>query len=98
MTEGVVTLNKAVELLEQYTQDEVSVEFFEELSRENGATRLVCYLMENCTTVNLYIGKAVNQDYAKKNLPFELSARRHLMERLEKVLKDMHKNVIIHYY
>lgn len=40
MTEGVLTLNKAIDLLEQYQQDEVSEEFFEELSRDNGATRL----------------------------------------------------------
>ena len=68
VTEGVLTLNKAIDLLEQYQQDEVSEEFFEELSRDNGATRLACYLMENCTTVNLFIGKAINKDYTTKEL------------------------------
>ena len=75
VTEGVLTLNKAIDLLEQYQQDEVSEEFFEELSRDNGATRLACYLMENCTTVNLFIGKAINKDYTTKELPFEISVR-----------------------
>lgn len=38
VTEGVLTLNKTIELLERYQQDDVSEEFFDELSRDNGAT------------------------------------------------------------
>lgn len=98
VTEGVLTLNKAIELLERYQQDDVSEDFFDELSRENGATRMACYLMEDCNTVNLYIGKAVNKDYTTKELPFEISVRQNLMVRLENVLRAMHRNVVIHYY
>ncbi len=98
VTEGVLTLNKTIELLERYQQDDVSPEFFDELSRENGATRMACYLMEDCTTVNLYIGKAVNKDYTTKELPFEISVRQNLMKRMENVLRAMHRNVIVHYY
>lgn len=98
VTEGVITLHKVVELLEKYMQDDVAAEFFEELSRENGATRMVCYLMEDCTTVNLFIGRAVNQEYKEKNLPFDISARKNLITRLEKLLRAMHKNVIVRYY
>lgn len=98
VTEGVLTLNKAIELLERYQQDDVSEEFFDELSRENGATRMACYLMEDCTTVNLYIGKAINKEYTTKTLPFEISVRQNLMKRMETVLRAMHKNVVIHYY
>ncbi|MEI3339829.1 MAG: hypothetical protein V8R80_07695 [Eubacterium sp.] len=98
VTEGVLTLNKAIELLERYQQDDVSEEFFDELSRENGATRMACYLMEDCTTVNLYIGKAINKEYTTKTLPFEISVRQNLMKRMETVSRAMHKNVVIHYY
>ena len=98
VTEGVLTLNKAIDLLEQYQQDEVSEEFFEELSRDNGATRLACYLMENCTTVNLFIGKAINKDYTTKELPFEISVRQNLMKRMQTVLTAMHRTVHVYYY
>ena len=91
-------LNKAIDLLEQYQQDEVSEEFFEELSRDNGATRLACYLMENCTTVNLFIGKAINKDYTTKELPFEISVRQNLMKRMQAVLTAMHRTVHVYYY
>lgn len=40
VTEGVLTLNKTIELLERYQQDDVSEEFFDELSRDNGATQV----------------------------------------------------------
>lgn len=98
VTEGVITLHKVVELLEKYQKDDVSEEFFEELSRENGATRMVCYLMEDCTTVNLFVGRAVNQEYEEKNLPFDISARKNLVTRLEAVLRAMHKTVVLRYY
>ena len=54
--------------------------------------------MEDCTTVNLYIGKAINKEYTTKTLPFEISVRQNLMKRMETVLRAMHKNVVIHYY
>jgi hypothetical protein len=98
VTEGVLTLNKTIELLERYAQDDVSIEFFDELSRENGATRMACYLMEDCTTVNLFVGKAINKSYTTKELPFEISVRQNLMKRMEAVLRAMHLNVVIRYY
>ena len=98
VTEGVLTLHKAVELLERYADNDVSDNFFEELSRDNGATRIVIYFMEDCSTVHLYIGKAVNLDYTDKALPFEISARQSLTQRLIAVLEKMNKKVILHYY
>ena len=76
----------------------IDEEFFEELSRDNGATRLACYLMENCTTVNLFIGKAINKDYTTKELPFEISVRQNLMKRMQTVLTAMHRTVHVYYY
>ena len=98
VTEGVLTLHKAVELLERYADNDVSEDFFMELSRDNGATRIVIYFMEDCSTVHLYIGKAVNMDYTDKTLPFEISARQSLTQRLIAVLEKMNKKVYVHYY
>lgn len=98
VTEGVLTLHKTLELLERYVQNDVSEEFFVELSRDNGATRMACYLMEDCSTVNLYIGKAINMDYTDKTLPFDISVRQNLIQRLINVLKEMNKKVVVHYY
>ena len=98
VSEGVLSLHKAVELLERYADNDVSEDFFLELSRDNGATRIVIYFMEDCSTVHLYVGKAVNMDYTDKTLPFEITARQSLTQRLIAVLEKMNKNVHVHYY
>lgn len=54
--------------------------------------------MENCTTVNLFIGKAINKDYTTKELPFEISVRQNLMKRMQAVLTAMHRTVHVYYY
>ncbi|MCD7980816.1 MAG: serine/threonine-protein phosphatase [Clostridiales bacterium] len=98
VTEGVLTLHKTVELLERYADNDVSEDFFLELAKDNGATRLACYLMEDCSTVKLFVGKAVNVDYEEKTLPFDISARQQLIQRLIDVLKKMNKKVEVLYY
>ena len=89
-------MGKVDALLNSFTK--IDEEFFEELSRDNGAPRLACYLMENCTTVNLFIGKAINKDYTTKELPFEISVRQNLMKRMQTVLTAMHRTVHVYYY
>lgn len=54
--------------------------------------------MENCTTVNLFIGKAINKDYTTKELPFEISVRQNVIKRLQAVLAAMHRSVHVYYY
>ncbi len=98
VTEGVLTLHKTVELLERYADNDVSDDFFLELSRDNGATRLACYLMEDCSTVKLFVGKAVNVDYEEKTLPFDISARQHLTQSLIDILEKMNKKVDVYYF
>lgn len=98
VTEGVLTLNKATEILEHYQSDDVTPEFFDELIKDNGASRMACFLIEDCTTVNLYVGKAINMDYTEKELPFEISVRQNQVKRLADVLRAMQKKVVFHYY
>lgn len=98
VTEGVITLNHVIELLQQYTQDDVSLDLFDELAKENGASKIANYLIDECTTVNLFVGKAVNANYSQKNLPFEITARKNIIHALEDVLRAMHKNVNLYFY
>lgn len=98
VTEGVITLNQVVKLLKEYTSEDVSVEFFEELDKDNGASRMASMLIEDCTTVYLFVGSGVNEAYKDKNMPFEVSARKTLVEQLEEVLKQMQLRVVVRYY
>lgn len=98
VTEGVVTLNRVVKLLQEYTAEEVEVSFFEELDKDNGASRMARILIEDCTTVQLFVGRSINQAYQEKTIPFEVTARKNLVEQLAEVLKKMQLKVSVWYY
>lgn len=98
VTEGVITLNKVVKMLREYSSEDVSVEFFEELDKDNGASRMARILIEDCTTVYLFVGCGVNDAYKGKNMPFDVSARKNLVQQLEEVLTKMQLKVIVRYY
>ncbi len=98
VTEGVVTLNHVVQMLREYTSEEVSVEFFEELDKDNGASRMARILIEDCTTVYLFVGCAVNEAYKDSHMPFDVTARKSLVEQLRAVLEKMQLRVVVKYY
>ena len=61
VTEGVLTLNRVIQLLKRYVKNEtVSEEFFLELDKPNGASMVAKMLIEDCTELHLYVGKAIN--------------------------------------
>ena len=98
VTEGVITLNKVIEILRQYNQEDVPIEVFDELAKSNGAAKIANALIDQCTKVNLFVGKAVNEDYSNKNLPFEITARKNIIHALEDALRALNKNVVLHFY
>ncbi len=62
VTEGVLTLNRVVQLLRRYVKNEtVSEEFFQELDKTNGASMVAKMLIEDCTELHLLRGKGDQQ-------------------------------------
>lgn len=98
VTEGVLTLTRTLSLLKQYVDSEVNEEFFIELDKENGGSAIAKLLIEDCTKLNLYVGKAMNEAHQSTALPFDLSIRMNLVEQLKEVLIRMGKDVDIKYY
>mgnify|MGYP000127455779 FL=1 len=99
VTEGVVTMNRFLKLLEQYTRDdEIDEAFFIELDKPNGASMLAKLLIEQCTDLHLFVGKAVNAAYQNTELPFQLGVRQKLVDQIEDVLKRLGKGVSVRYY
>ena len=74
VTEGVLTLNRVVQLLRRYAKNEtVSEDFFLELDKQNGASMVAKMLIEDCTELHLYVGKAINlhnrvRSYFRENI------------------------------
>lgn len=99
VTEGVLTLNRVIQLLKRYVKNEtVSEEFFLELDKPNGASMVAKMLIEDCTELHLYVGKAINSAYQNPGLPFDLGIRQNLVEQLKHVVEEMGKPVTVTYF
>lgn len=96
VTEGVLTLGKALKLLKQFDSGDVSGEFFDAIDEDNGAAKLTSVILENCTDVRLFVGTAANE--AQQNIGFDISVRSNITEQLKAVLESLGKRVSIRYY
>lgn len=99
VTEGVLTINRALKLLTRYTKnEEITEAFFHELDKPNGASMLARLLIERCTELHLFVGKAVNEAYQNTELPFDLGIRQSLVVQMKEVMEKLGKKVIVTYY
>ena len=98
VTEGVLTLAKALKLLKKYAGDEFDEEFFDELDADNGASRLAKLLIEECTELNLFVGTAINEAHKGSELNFDLSMRQNLVDQLMRTAEELGKHVKVKYY
>lgn len=99
VTEGTLTLNRALSFLKQYEQETaITEEFFKELDALNGASMLAKLLIETCTDLHLYVGRAVNSAYQNAELPFSLGVRQGLVDQIRRVMEALNKKVTVTYY
>ena len=98
VTEGVLTLGRCLKLLKKYERDEFDAEFFDELDQNNGASRLAKMILEECTELHLFVGKAVNEAHVDSELDFDLSMRMNLVDQLISTAEKIGKTVKVKYY
>lgn len=55
-------------------------------------------LLEHCTHLNLFIGRAINPAHQNPQLPVDLSIKIRLLEDLTELLRGAGKVVTLHYY
>ena len=55
-------------------------------------------LLENCTTLRLFVGKAINPAHQNPGLPSDLSIKMNLLDELCSLLEKMGKRVERLYY
>lgn len=90
VTEGLLTLNKTVEYLQEYQYPELP-------PGKDGASLLAKEIMK-CDKIDLLVGRAANEAHQSLNLPANLGVRTQVIERLMVTLEDMHKKVNIEWY
>lgn len=95
ITEGVITLSRVVEMIKEYKRSAVSSEYNCDLSRKDGASKLARILLNECTNLIIWLGKAVNPAHQNPNLPMDLSIKYNIVNELAELLKSLGKKVEI---
>ena len=98
VTEGVLTLSRTVEILQEYLDHETDSFYFKKLDEKNGAAMLAKILLEECTTLNLFIGTAINPAHQNPGLPTDLSIKLKLIDKLCGLMERLGKRVTKKYY
>ena len=97
VTEGIVTLNRVLQLFKQYNEGELSRDFFDQLDQKDGGARLAKLLIENCTDLKLFVGRTINAAYQNPMIPFDFNLRVALIEQLKEAIEKAGKTVSISY-
>lgn len=94
VTEGVLTLQKTVDKLNAYLNN--SPKPYNRRSLD-GASRLTRLLIEDCTNLNLWVGKAENPAYLNSDFHMDLGTKLKVVAELAKIMDRLGKKVQLTY-
>lgn len=98
VTEGVMTLKRTIEMIREYIDSPAGPGMTEELDAAHGAAKLAKILIERCTMLKLFIGKAANPAHQNPDFPTELRVKSRLMDDLAEVMTTLGRHVEKNYY
>ncbi len=93
VTEGVLTLTRTLDILQEYCEKDADSYYFHRIDEQNGASMLARLLLEDCTHLKLFIGTAINPAHQNPNLPADLSIKLKLIDRLAELMVKLGKRV-----
>lgn len=97
VTEGVLTLSKAIEKLKTYYNSSLEDKISLNLTSKDGASQLTKMLIEDCTHLNMLVGKAINPAHQNPDFPTDLSIKLKIVEELVDIMKKLGKEVEVNY-
>jgi hypothetical protein len=98
VTEGILTLSKSIEKLKNYEANFSQRESSCDLEGLDGASRLVKMLIEDCTHINLWVGKAINSAHQNPNFSIDFSIKLKIVDQLVECMEKLGKYVNVNYY
>lgn len=98
VTEGVMTIKNTLEIINKYILDPVSQETADAISASSGASKLAKILIEQCTDLKLFVGKAINPAHQNKDFPLELRVKWRLIEEMAASMLKLGRRVEKYYY
>ncbi|MGI5914177.1 MAG: SpoIIE family protein phosphatase [Bacteroidales bacterium] len=86
VTEGVLTLSKAIKLLETLKNPAFQL--------GKGPADQICEILLDSDEINILVGTKINESHHDPSLPVVIEIRRNLIQRLQKVLCDKYMKVV----
>ncbi|MBS4537749.1 SpoIIE family protein phosphatase [Clostridium sp. D2Q-11] len=96
-TEGVLTLSKTVEKIKVFIDPSTNTNSNIIFNNKDGASILVDHLLNNCTHLNLWVGKAINPAHQNPDLPIDLSIKLKVVDELVMLMERLGKKVKVNY-
>lgn len=96
VTEGVVTIGRAVQIIREFSIENKN-NLISNLRKNDGATRLAKLLIEDCTHLNLWVGRSINPAHQNPDLQVDLSIKLKIVDDLVKLLREIGKKVKLTY-
>lgn len=96
VTEGVLTLGKALEYIRTYTGEHGTNDFM--LNKKDGATQLTKMLLEECTEIRFLVGQALNPAHQNPGMPVSLGLKFTLIKELAAELEKTGKKVTVEFF
>lgn len=98
VTEGVLTLGKTLEYIKRCISSDSTMNDFLNLNKKDGASKLAKILLEECTSVRFFVGRALNPAHQNPDHPLSLSLKLKLVNEIAECLRMMRKQVIVEYH
>lgn len=93
VTEGVITLQRTIELIKAYRLRELDIEDL----KNDGASKLFNMLISNGTHIEFWLGKAMNNAHQNPDFPVELSIKMNVVKQLQEELVKIGRVANIRY-
>lgn len=93
VTEGVITINRTIQMLETWMDSPYSID----LRQKDGATLLFNYIVDDATTIVLWVGKANNEAHQVFDFPSELSIKINIVNKLVDAIRKIGKDAEVNY-
>ena len=95
-TEGIITLNKVLELAKSYQGS--NKEYFNWCFKDDGASQIARALFEQSTDIVFYVGCAVNPAHQNETFDYGFKMKMQIVDNLAAELKKMGKHVTVQYF
>ena len=101
VTEGILTLSAAERLLKAYLDEyesNVRSENSVDLSKKDGASKLVRMLVQDCTDIVFMMGQANNPAHQNMDAPVSLNIKVRIVQSMAEMLERLGKHSEVEYY